>query len=129
VDVLERAVLQVRELARTMADLAGDTRASGPEPEWLAPSALGSALADLLSGLARAVSAVMDLADEVPGAASARAQALATIAQRRGVVEQAARRQTPALTVESWMRLGALLAVADRMRADLAASGTARAPE
>ena len=129
VDVLEHAVLQVRELARTMADLVGDTRASAPEPEWLAPSALGSALADLLSGLALAVSAVTDLADEVPGAASARAQALATIAQRRRVVARTARRQAPALTVESWMRLGALLAVADRMRADLAAAGTARAPE
>jgi hypothetical protein len=129
VDVLEHTVLQVRELARTMADLVGDTRASAPEAEWLAPSALGSALADLLSGLAQAVSAVTDVADEVPGAASARAQALATIAQRRRVVERAARRQTPTLTVESWMRLGALLAVADRMRTDLAAAGTERAPE
>ena len=112
-----------------MADLVGDTCAPAPEPEWLVPSALGSALADLLSGLAQAVSAVTDVADEVPGAASARAQALATIAQQRRVVERAARRQTPALTVESWMRLGALLAVADRMRTDLEAVGTERAPE
>jgi hypothetical protein len=95
----------------------------------LTPSALGSALAELLSGFALAVSAVTDLADAVPGAASARAQALATIAQRRRVVERAARRQTPALSMESWRRLGALLAVADRMRADLAAAGTARVPE
>ena len=112
-----------------MADLVGDTCAPAPEPEWLVPSALGSALAELLSGLAPAVSAVTDLADEVPGAASARAQALATIAQRRCVVERAARRQTRALTVESWMRLGALLAVADQMRADLAAVETERSPE
>ena len=112
-----------------MADLVGDTCAPAPEPERWAPSALGAALAELLSGLAPAVSAVTGLADAVPGAASARAQALATIAQRRCVVERAARRQTPGLTVESWMRLGALLAVADQMRANLAAVETERSPE
>ncbi|HUS14368.1 MAG TPA: FUSC family protein, partial [Chloroflexia bacterium] len=115
---LEHTVFQVRSLARTLADISATVPAGGA---GTVTGALGSVLATLFTGLARAVTHF----GEQPGAGGslpALRDALAAVTRDRDAVEAAARAHVPPLTPAEWMQVGAILAIADRLRTDLASA-------
>lgn len=113
---LEHSVLQLRSLARVLADAVD----SPPEAiRWAEPGPLGRALADLLAALAAVVAHFPGDAAVLAGTWASGASARAEFDRCRAVVDRAAQAQQPALTPAGWMHLGALLATVDRLCADL----------
>jgi uncharacterized membrane protein YgaE (UPF0421/DUF939 family) len=124
-ETLEHAVIQTRSLARALADAladdtGGDMRVHGEGGKnaraWPALASLDTALAALIGALATAVERFVDATAEPPPDL---ASALAEVARRRRAVDLAVHAEMPKLTPDAWMRVGALLASADRMWTDL----------
>jgi uncharacterized membrane protein YgaE (UPF0421/DUF939 family) len=124
-ETLEHAVIQTRTLARALGDaLAENTKGEGhakagegeTTPRWPALASLDTAVAALIDALATSVER---FAGSPGGPSPDLGAALAEAARRRHAVDLAVRAGLPKLTPDAWMRLGALLASADRMWADL----------
>lgn len=110
-DALGRAAIQVRVIARAIVD---GVVAQGPERSSLAPGALGQPIAAVLSASAAAVRSFV--ADDPSGFPDAAAE----VHRRRAVADGSTRAMLERGIAPDWGLAGELLAVSERMMADLA---------
>jgi uncharacterized membrane protein YgaE (UPF0421/DUF939 family) len=115
---LDRAAIQVRGIARTLSDASGTAPAA---PAWLAPTALGSALAAAIhatSDVVRRSSDALSTSALPQSTADLESAAAAADRMRRAVVDVAA--SSHAMQPVDWLPLGAVLTDLGRIVADLA---------